>query len=342
MGVFVNFFYMISKTSVCVVGAGFVGGSLAQVLSERGITVYNYDKVGKCAIGAEKARIRSEKFDTTCSVSAYNDYTRPVENIRELVESCEAKEGFSGIVFVCLPTPMESTGKADLSIVEGVLSELAKTNCNLVAVVKSTVPPGSIERWNKQYKDTNLKITFSPEFLREATALEDMRNQDRIILGGPKESVNKVKQLFQQAFPNVKIVKTSSTNAELTKYMTNCFLATKLSLANEFYQICQKLVDNGLDVDYDRTVECAKLDKRLGDSHLSVPSFEKDENGKQLLGWGLSCFAKDINALSYVARELGVDPKVMTAAWQKNVEVRPERDWEKLVGRAVSEKKELL
>jgi len=317
-----------TKTSVAVVGSGFVGGSLSQVLAERGFDVINYDKAGKCAPGCIKPT-----YQTKIGVQ------QPSTCIASVIRFCNLQSNFSNIVFVCLPTPMESDGKADLSIVEGVLSELAKTKCDLIAVVKSTVPPGSIERWNKQYENTSLRITFNPEFLREATALEDMRNQDRIILGGPKDSVNKVKQLFQQAFPDVKIVKTSSTNAELTKYMTNCFLATKLSLANEFYQICEKLAESGLDVDYDRTVECAKLDKRLGNSHLSVPSFEKDENGVQLRGWGLSCFAKDINALSYVARELGIDPKVMTAAFLKNVEVRPGRDWEKLVGRAVSEKK---
>jgi UDPglucose 6-dehydrogenase len=320
-----------TKISCCVVGAGFVGGSLAQVLSERGLTVYNYDKAGKCAVGAEKA--------TVFPCFERGRATRPVENVRELVECCEAKEGFSGIVFVCLPTPMESSGKADLSIVEGVLNELANTNVDLIAVVKSTVPPGSIERWNKQYENTLLRVTFNPEFLREATALEDMRNQDRIILGGPKDSVNKVKQLLQQAFPNVKIVKTSSTNAELTKYIINCFLAMKVSFANEIYQICEKLAENGCDVDYDRTLECVKLDKRAGNSHWSVPSFEKDSEGNPLRGYSLSCFPKDVNALTYRAKELGVIPTMLQATTTKNVEVRPGRDWEKMVGRAVSEKK---
>jgi len=323
-----------TKTSVAVIGAGFVGGSLAQVLVERGLTVYNYDKAGKCAVGAEKAQIR---YFPDCSGAP--DY-RNVENIRELVESCSPKEGFSGIYFVCLPTPMESNGKADLSIVEGVLNELANTNVNLIAVVKSTVPPGSVEGWNKRFAATNLRIVFSPEFLREATALEDMRNQDRIILGGPRPYINTVKQLFEQAFPNVHIIKTSSSTAEMVKYITNIHLAVKCSLANEFYQICNALDAQGANIDYDKCIEYATLDERLGQSHWKVPGpMLSDDTHMPVAGWAGSCFIKDLNALMHVSRELGIDPKVMSGAWEKNLEVRPQKDWFKLVGRAVSEKK---
>jgi UDPglucose 6-dehydrogenase len=123
------------------------------------------------------------------------------------------------------------------------------------------------------------------------------------------------------------VTKTSSTIAELVKYTTNCFLATKVSFANEIKQVC-----DSLDVDYDKVVEYAIKDKRLGGSHWSVPGPDG------LLGFGGSCFPKDLNALLSKAYELDVKCNTIYGAWLTNLEVRPEKDWEKLIGRAVSER----
>jgi len=97
-------------------------------------------------------------------------------------------------------------------------------------------------------------------------------------------------------------------------------------------QICEALDKSGLNVDYDKVVEYSKYDKRLGDSHWAVPG----PDGHR--GYGGSCFIKDINAMISIAEKLGVDTSVLDGAWKKNLEVRPERDWEKLIGRAVSSK----
>jgi UDPglucose 6-dehydrogenase len=311
--------------SIAVIGQGFVGGSLTTVFAERGFDVYTYDKAGKVAFGGKNHR------------SVGLDVAR-WHSVMGLVEAMDETKGFSDVFFICVPTPMFEDGSADLSIVEGVLKELSEVPGNRIAVVKSTVPPGSTERWNRQFEETGLRIVFSPEFLTEANALDDMRNQNRIILGGPRPHINKVKQVFQAAFPKVPIVKTSSTNAELTKYVTNCFLAMKVSFANELYQLCNALDAKGLNADYDRVVECATMDTRLGKSHWRVPSFETDEDGRPLCGFSLSCFPKDLNALMHKERELGIEPTMLEATWKKNLEVRPQRDWEKLLGRAVSKK----
>jgi len=313
--------------SIAVIGQGFVGGSLTTVFSERAFNVYAYDKAGKYAKGALPSH--------GDSVAGYPG------SIAELIGDNEGggTPGFSNVYFVCLPTPMYEDGSADLSIVEGALSELAAVPGERIAVVKSTVPPGSVEMWNKKFSETGLRVVFNPEFLTEANALDDMRNQNRIILGGPRPWINKVKQVFEAAFPNVPIIKTSSTTAEMVKYVTNVHLAVKVSLANEFYQICQALDNQGANIDYDKVVEYATLDKRLGNSHWKVPGpMPADDTGEPAIGFGGSCFCKDINALISIAKTLGVDPKVMSAAWNKNVEVRPQRDWEKLVGRAISKK----
>ena len=110
--------------------------------------------------------------------------------------------------------------------------------------------------------------------------------------------------------------------------MTNSFLATKVSFANEMKMICDKM-----NIDYDKVVEYSTYDDRLGKSHWAVPG----PDGK--LGFGGSCFPKDINALIHLGLELDMLPQVLMAAWKTNLDVRPEKDWEELKGRAVMDDK---
>lgn len=321
--------------SIAVIGQGFVGGSLATVFAEKGFNVYVYDKAGKVAPGAIGLK------ELILNSSMLSSVDKPsIPTLAKLVEEvCGAS--FPGIYFVCLPTPMLPDGSADVSIVENALAELASVPGERIAVIKSTVPPGTTQNWNKMFNDKGLTVIFNPEFLTEANALNDMRNQNRIVLGGPRPRINSVKILFQTAFPSVPIIKTSSTTAEMVKYVTNIHLAVKVALANEFYQICSSLDEQGANIDYDKVIEYALHDERLGRSHWRVPGpMPSDDTGEPAFGFGGSCFVKDINALISVSRSLGIDPKVMKGAWEKNLEVRPQRDWEKLKGRAVSNKGE--
>ena len=143
-----------------------------------------------------------------------------------------------------------------------------------------------------------------------------------------------------RAFPKVPIIKTSSTTAEMVKYVTNCMLAVKVAFANEMSQICEGLDNDGLNVDYDKVVEYIKFDRRLGETHWSVPGPVPTHDGRYVKGFGGHCFPKDLNALMSVARSYKIEPTVMQAAWNKNLEVRgtEDRDWEKQIGRAVSKK----
>jgi UDPglucose 6-dehydrogenase len=235
----------------------------------------------------------------------------------------------SDMIFLCLPTPMRKSGECDLSIVKNCLSQVdmivkSLDKKDFIVVIKSTIPPGTTEVLNKE--NLNLKIVFNPEFLTEANAVEDYKNQNRIIIGGDRPWTSKVKTVFEKAFPKVPIIKTSSTIAEMIKYVTNTFLATKVSFANEMYQICE-----GLDIDYDKVMEYSKYDERLATSHWSVPGPDGD------FGYGGHCFPKDMSGLRYVANELGVKTTMLDAAIEKNKEVRTDKDWEKQIGRAVSE-----
>jgi UDPglucose 6-dehydrogenase len=322
--------------SVAVIGQGFVGGSLTTVFSERGEKVYTYDKAGKLATGGISGFRRNNSTEVIYPGS-----------IAEFVKQCEGTSGFSGIFFVCVPTPMYEDGSPDTSIVEDVLELISSAPYTMdsperIAIVKSTVPPGSTVNWNKIFNDRGLHVVFNPEFLTEANAVNDMREQNRIVLGGPRPYINTVRNVFQRAFPKIPIIKTSSTTAEMVKYVTNCMLAVKVSFANEIAQICEALDADGLNIDYDKVVEYSKVDRRLGESHWSVPGPVPTHDGRYVRGFGGHCFPKDINALMSVARKYGVQPRVMQAAWEKNLEVRgpDDRDWEKQVGRAVSKRKQ--
>jgi UDPglucose 6-dehydrogenase len=272
--------------NIGIIGQGFVGTAVNEGLKSK-FNVETYDIAKK----------------STCS---------------SIGEVCEK----SDVVFVCLPTPMHPDGSCSTLIVQKVLNEINDLNtCNTV-VVKSTIPPGTTEQWNKRYN--NIQIVFNPEFLTEANSIEDFKNQNRIIVGGPRPASTKVARLFRKAFPKIPIIKTGSTHAEMVKYVTNCFLATKVSFANEMFKVC-----NELDIDYDKVIEYAKFDERLGYSHWAVPGPDGD------FGFGGHCFPKDMNALIYLGDRLGINLKILKSALETNDKIRSNRDWEQQKGRAV-------
>jgi len=242
------------------------------------------------------------------------------ESLRNSDEETTYKNEF---VFVCLPTPMKPDGSCDTSIVEGAVKKAAEYGVAKTVVIKSTISPGTTARLNSLYP--NMDVVFNPEFLTERNAVKDYETQNRIILGGPRPSTTKLKQIFSKVFPKAHIIKTDSTHAEMVKYLTNTFLSVKVSFANEIYQLCE-----GLKIDYDKVVEYATYDKRLGDSHWSVPGHDGD------FGFGGHCFPKDLSALIYLSDVLETTNNVLNAARDTNDKVRKNRDWENMKGRAVS------
>jgi UDPglucose 6-dehydrogenase len=227
------------------------------------------------------------------------------------------------LVFVCLPTPMKSDGRCDTSLVEYAIKRCSEFGIAKTVVIKSTVSPGTTARLNSLYP--NMSVVFNPEFLTERNAINDYENQTRIILGGPRPGTTELKQVFSKVFPKAHIIKTDSTHAEMVKYLTNTFLATKVSFANEIYQICE-----GLNIDYDKVIEYSTHDERLGDSHWNVPGHDGD------FGFGGHCFPKDLSALINLADNLETTSNVLNATRDTNDLVRKNRDWEQMKGRAVS------
>jgi nucleotide sugar dehydrogenase len=237
----------------------------------------------------------------------------------------------SDIIFQCLPTPMKKSGECDIRIVESSLTDINSiclenfsNDKKRIVVIKSTVPPGTTKMLDKKFD--NIDIIFSPEFLTEANSYEDFKNQTRIILGGTRPATTIVKTMFKKAFPEIPIVKTGSGTAEMVKYFTNCFLATKVSFSNEIYQICQ-----ANEIDYDKVTEYSLHDTRLGRSHFAVPGPDGD------FGFGGHCFPKDLSAMVYIAEKSDIDSTILKSVQTKNDMIRKNRDWEAMKGRAVSE-----
>lgn len=257
-----------------------------------------------------------QKFKNYYNVLTFDlDNSKCNSTEKELINNSE-------VIFVCLPTPMNEDGSCNIDIVESVIKKINDTSKGKIVVIKSTIAPGTTDKLNSKYE--NITIAFNPEFLTERNAIEDYENQNRIILGGPRTATTKLKQVFSKVFPKAEIIKTDSTHAEMVKYLINTFLSVKVSFANEIYQLCGKL-----SIDYDKVVEYATHDERLGNSHWSVPGHDGD------FGFGGHCFPKDLSALISLTNELDTLNNVLNATKKTNDLVRVDRDWENMKGRAV-------
>jgi len=249
------------------------------------------------------------------------DPKRNLNSIEEVLE-CD-------YIFVAVPTPMNDDGSISLDIVYKALSEIYTKNkrTDNIVILKSTMVPGSTNIFVEQF--SKLNIVFNPEFLTERTAKLDFLTQARIILGGEKTHTSKVKQLFETRFTHCYVIEMDTKTAEMIKYMNNVFFASKVSIMNEMKLIC-----DGVGADWNLALKGFAADQRIGDSHLNVPG----PDGR--LGFGGACFPKDINAFMSMADNLGIKIPTIKGAWETNLNVRPEKDWEKLEGRAVVKKKQ--
>lgn len=254
-------------------------------------------------------------FDPHYKIHTYDKFDlakSTLPNLKDLVEECE-------VIFVCVPTPMRKDGTCYTGIVEEVIKEIdSYSKDDTIVVIKSTVPPGTTDTMNKNY--SNVTVIFNPEFLTEENFLEDFKNQKRIILGGQRNGTNTLRQIYSRVFPHATIVKTGSKTAEMVKYFINNFLATKVSFANEMYKVCEQV-----DIDYDKVVEYATYDERLGKSHWAVPGPDGDH------GFGGHCLPKDLSAIISQFETYGL----LEAVESVNDQVRDNRDWEKMKGRAI-------
>jgi len=248
------------------------------------------------------------------------------KNPNRSLHTLEETVNDSDFIFLSVPTPSNGDGSINLDIIDEALCDINNiSKKDNIILLRSTMVPGSTRAFQGKYP--NLNLVFNPEFLTERSAKFDFINQSRYILGGNKETVKQVSDLFRWRFgKSIPIIETNYETAELIKYMNNCFLSIKVSFMNEM-----KLVSDKCGADWEMAVEGFIRDGRIGHSHLNVPG----PDGK--FGFGGSCFPKDVQAMINYAQSLDIDLKTLSGAWKTNLAVRPEKDWEDLKGRAVSD-----
>jgi len=293
--------------NVCVVGTGYVGLVTGACLAELGMNLICVDN------DSQKINLLKQG-----KLSIYEPGLEDlvVKNMKEgrLRFSSSIEEGLrlSLVLFMAVGTPSKNDGSADLRAVEEVAKEVSGCmNGYKVVVMKSTVPVGT-SRWLKrliqehQPRPTPFDVVSNPEFLREGSAIEDFMRPDRVIIGAESEQAIAIMKDIYNALYLIEtpFVLTSLESAEMIKYATNAFLATKVTFINEIANLCEKV---GADVHH--VARAMGLDGRIGKKFLHPGP-----------GYGGSCFPKDTRALSKIAQERGYKFKILDSVIEVNEE----------------------
>jgi UDPglucose 6-dehydrogenase len=291
------------KMKIAVVGTGYVGLVTGTCFAETGNTVtcidINQEKVKSLQAGV--VPIYEPGLDVL--------FHRNIEQGR-LSFTTHLKEGIEGasVIFLALPTPPGEDGSADLSYIMGVASDLGPILKQYVVVVdKSTVPVGTAELVSARIAEkakVEFDVVSNPEFLREGVAVEDFMKPDRVVIGTRSEKAKKIMEklyapLVRQGNP---ILFMDERSAELTKYAANAFLATMITFMNEIANLCEKV---GANVDEVR--KGIGSDTRIGKRFLFAG-----------IGYGGSCFPKDVKALSKTSSEYQYDFKILKSVMGVN------------------------
>lgn len=302
---------------IAVVGTGYVGLVSGTCFAETGNHVTCVD------IDEKKVQKLNNKQITIYEPGLEVLFERNVRQGR-LAFTTDLKEGIKGaqIVFLALPTPPGEDGSADLKYVLKVAEDLGPILEDYTVVVdKSTVPVGTADKVHAAIA-VNAKVDFdvvsNPEFLREGVAVEDFMKPDRVVIGAESERSKKVMEKLYAPFVRQgnPIIFMDVKSAELTKYAANSFLATKITFMNEVANLCELL---GADVDAVR--KGVGTDTRIGKRFLFAG-----------IGYGGSCFPKDVQALARSAREVNYDFQILNSVMgvnqlQKEKMIEPLKDY---------------
>ncbi len=270
-----------------ILGAGYVGLATAASFAARGFSVVCADiderKIAKLEVG-------ELPFFEEGMADVFRAASIPVMFTTDLAMACTCD-----IVFCCVGTPSAPDGSANLSFVQSSARTCADVAPNAVFVLKSTVPPGT-SRLISDFVEGKLRVAANPEFLREGCAVKDALNPSRVVIGADDESVLSV-LLDLYSGTGAPIVSTNTVTAEMIKYASNSFLATKISFINDIANLCDVI---GADV---RSVaEGMGLDDRIGAKFLQPGP-----------GYGGSCFPKDVRALMHLGKLVNVPLRILEA-----------------------------
>jgi len=275
---------MIALPKVGIVGCGFVGGAIAQ------------------------------GFSTFAEIKIFDKLKPGFDSMEEV-----AAQDF---IFVSVPTQTKKSGEQVLEHLLEVgekLNVLSRLNARRpVVILKSTMLPGTTRMLADRFQAP--RWVFSPEFLTARAARLDFINAARIVIGMDRsdpEPAHLVKELFAFRFPTTPIHMMGWEEAELVKYMANCFFSLKVSYLNEIFDVCQ-----ALGADYEVVKAAWLADGRIGNSHHQIPGHDGDR------GFGGTCFPKDLKAFVAWAGKNGLPVRTLSAAQEVNLSVRKKIDWE--------------
>lgn len=286
---------------LCVIGTGYVGLVGSAVFAEWGNIVVGVDNNPEKIkmIESGKMPIYEPGLEDLVLSNLKNGNLKFTTSLKEGIKDAD-------IIFICVGTPMSEDGSADLKYIYQVAEEIAEylDVPGKVVAIKSTVPVGTNRKVRDYIKDRTDVDFFSasvPEFLREGSSIEDMNKTDRTVIGSESdEALDKISSLFSHL--GSPIVRCDLESAELIKYASNSFLAAKISFINEISQICDL---SGADVS--KVAQGMGLDSRIGPKFLNAS-----------IGYGGSCFPKDVKALFKTSKDLGYDFKILDSVMEVN------------------------
>lgn len=288
---------------LAVIGCGYVGGVSAACFAEMGHDVDCIDvDAGRIAIyNTGRSPIFEPGLDPLIAKGVASGRLRFMS---QYPDSLDAE-----IVFIAVNTPGSQEGAADLRWVRDAVSSVSsRLRPNSIIVNKSTVPIGTgdlVEGMARRSGDNMISVVSNPEFLREGSAVRDFMHPDRIVLGSNDPyAVQRVAELYEPLGAPIQCV--DIRTAEMIKYASNAFLATKISFINEIAAICESL---GADVK--EVARGMGMDSRIGGQFLSAG-----------LGWGGSCFPKDVRALAHMAAVHGTHPQLLRSVIEINNDQR--------------------
>ncbi|MBU3912317.1 MAG: UDP-glucose/GDP-mannose dehydrogenase family protein, partial [Candidatus Omnitrophica bacterium] len=292
--------------NVCIIGAGYVGLVTGACFADLGHRVICADNDRKKIEALKKSRIPFYE-------KGLDDMVRRNIKAGRLSFVPTIKEGVkdSLVIFICVGTPSKPNGEADLSYVENVAAEIARNLTSYHLIVEKSTVPVETGKWVEHTIRTNIRkkvrfdVASNPEFLREGTAIRDFMRPDRIVIGvETKRAEDILRELYDKV--NAEIVVTDIKSAELIKHASNSFLAAKISFINSVANVCER---TGADIT--KVAHGMGLDARIGKSFL--------QSG---IGYGGSCFPKDVDAFMYISGKLGYDFGILKAARKVNEEQR--------------------
>jgi UDPglucose 6-dehydrogenase len=314
-------------TTISIVGSGYVGTTVAACLADDGHAVTNVDIDEEIVAAINDGEAPIHEPGLAELVAEYGG-----DRLRATTDYAAVRE--TDVTFLALPTPSREDGSIDLDILKAGVRSLgealaAKDDPHLV-VVKSTVIPGTTEETvapllgetSGKTLDEDLHVAMNPEFLREGSAVSDFRNPDKVVVGARTEFAReRLREVFDPLLSNSDpnsdsdadgsapaVVETGIREAEMIKYANNAFLASKVSLVNDLGNVCKEY-----GVDAYEVADAIGLDDRISERFL-----------RSGVGWGGSCFPKDVAALVAAAHDAGYEPTLLEAAVEVN-DKQPER-----------------